>query len=454
MARRFTLDFNEVKGTKNADVLGGAYGLVNIIHGGDGADTITGGNLMDVLYGDRGDDTILGGSGGDIIQGGAGRDIVDGGEGDDRILSLNDGDRIAGGVGRDVLDYSLAAGGVFVEMAAGRGLGNGTGNGTGAEGDTFSGIEHVVGSDFADALIGTAGNDTLEGGKGDDWLTGGAGADHLMGGEGADTLVGYLGTGNPALDRADTLEGGAGHDTLQGDGGADRLHGGDDDDMLIGGAGADWLDGDAGIDTAVYADAVTVDLHAGRGHGGDAEGDRLTGVENVVTGGGADRITGSDGANAIFANAGNDQIDGRGGRDVLQGGFGQDRITGGTGADELWGNQRDASGPDKARDIFVYRDWMESHAMAADRIMDFESTAPAAQNDLIDLRAIDANPQLTGDQAFRFIGDGAFTSVGQVQVRFEEGDTILRANVAGNLVAELTVRIEGLHVLDAGDFLL
>lgn len=447
---RLTFDFNEIKGTKNADMLSGAYGRINVIHGGDGDDTITGGNLMDVIYGDKGNDTIHGGSGNDVIYGGAGRDIVHGGEGDDTIYALNDGDTITGGAGHDTLDYSLAAKGVFVEMAKGRTL-SWT---DGTEGDSFSGIERIVGSDHDDVLTGGHGNDTLEGGKGNDWLAGGAGADHLIGGDGDDVLVGYLGVGDPGADKADILEGGAGNDVLQGDGGSDRLYGGDGDDLLIGGAGADLLHGDEGIDTAIYAYAVTVDLAAGKGYGGDAESDGLVGIENVISGGYADRLYGDNRANGLYAGEGNDILDGRGGNDLLQGGLGRDTITGGTGADELWGKQRDFPGTDQARDIFVYRDWMESHALASDRIMDFDSTSTQGKNDLIDLRAIDANPQLTGDQAFRFIGDADFTSVGQVQVRFEGGDTILRANILGNLAPELVIRVEGLHQMDAGDFLL
>lgn len=453
MAKRlkFTFDFNEVKGTQNADVLNGTYGRINIIAGGDGNDTITGGDLADVLYGDKGADTIHAGSGNDVIHGGAGADIIHGGGGDDRIYALNDGDTIFGGEGHDILDYSLAKEALFIEMGPGHSMAAANSELR----DSFSGIEHVIGSDFDDAIIGSLRDDTMEGGAGNDWLTGGAGADHLIGGTGNDMLVGYLGFGDPKLDKADILEGGAGDDTLQGDGGDDRLYGGDDNDLLIGGIGADFLDGGAGIDTAYYAgDAVIVDLAIGRGFGGEAEGDRLINIENVFSNQGADQLYGSSGANNLYGSGGNDILDGRGGRDVLEGGLGRDTIIGGTGADELWGAQRDYPGTDRERDIFVYRDWMESHALATDRIMDFDSTSTQGRNDLIDLRAIDANPQLTGDQAFKFIGDGAFTSVGQVQVRFEGGNTIVSANILGNLAPELMIRIEGLHQLDAGDFLL
>ena len=53
--------------------------------------------------------------------------------------------------------------------------------------------------------------------------------------------------------------------------------------MLEGGAGADILSGSHGNDTASYQDSsapVVVDLGAGTGVGGDAQGDVLSGIEN------------------------------------------------------------------------------------------------------------------------------------------------------------------------------
>src|SRR3546814_8834206 len=60
---------------------------------------------------------------------------------------------------------------------------------------------------------------------------------------------------------------------------------GDGNDTLIGGSGADTLIGGAGSDTASYAGSsggVTVDLAAGTGSGGDAQGDTLSGIENLT----------------------------------------------------------------------------------------------------------------------------------------------------------------------------
>ncbi len=115
------------------------------------------------------------------------------------------------------------------------------------------------------------------------------------------------------------LFGDLGDDALSGGDGADVLLGGDGEDAFLGGPGADYIDGGSGRDWAFYwgsPDGVTVSLSAGvvgTGHGGDAEGDILTGVEGVV---------GSDEDDELDAtgNARVDYLFGRDGDDLLQGG--------------------------------------------------------------------------------------------------------------------------------------
>ena len=65
----------------------------------------------------------------------------------------------------------------------------------------------------------------------------------------------------------------------------DTLIGANAAETLEGGAGADSLDGGANSDTADYSGSilsVTVDLLAGTGSGGDAQGDVLSNIENVT----------------------------------------------------------------------------------------------------------------------------------------------------------------------------
>jgi Ca2+-binding RTX toxin-like protein len=81
----------------------------------------------------------------------------------------------------------------------------------------------ILGTSFADTLLGLNGSDAIAGREGDDNINGGGGADLLLGNEGDDYMDG--GTGQ------------------------DIMFGGEDDDFLLGGAGGDWLSGDEGVDT-------------------------------------------------------------------------------------------------------------------------------------------------------------------------------------------------------------
>ncbi|MFM5948501.1 MAG: M10 family metallopeptidase C-terminal domain-containing protein, partial [Novosphingobium sp.] len=63
-----------VYGTGGVDVVKGGLGITNYIMGGDGADQIRGGNLLDTLEGGAGDDKIMGLGSRDQLFGGAGAD--------------------------------------------------------------------------------------------------------------------------------------------------------------------------------------------------------------------------------------------------------------------------------------------------------------------------------------------------------------------------------------------
>ncbi|CAO3420094.1 calcium-binding protein [Azospirillum doebereinerae] len=109
------------------------------------------------------------------------------------------------------------------------------------------------------------------------------------------------------------------------------LAGGAGDDVLTGADGSDTLRGGAGIDTASYAGSksgVTVSLATGTGQGGDAEGDRLGGIENLTGSAFADHLTGDGGANRLVGGAGNDTLVGGGGVDTLPGADGDDLLVG------------------------------------------------------------------------------------------------------------------------------
>ena len=279
-------------GHAEGDTLTGIEG----VYGSQHADHLTGDDGRNGLVGLDGDDTLVGGPGNDVLAGDAGADVLDAGEGNDRAT------------------YGRSDAGVTVNLAMG------TAEGGHAEGDTITGIEEVVGSNHADHLTGDdgdnrfwgrEGDDTINGGAGDDEIHGQEGDDRLRGGVGDDFVFGYVGD--------DVLEGGAGNDLVVGHAGDDTLDGGAGDDDLVGERGADALDGGAGWDRAFYLHSdvgVTVNLTTGTGQGGHAEGDTLTGIEEVV---------GSDHDDVLTAhNEGGGSLQGRGGADRLTGGPGWD----------------------------------------------------------------------------------------------------------------------------------
>ena len=133
---------------------------------------------------------------------------------------------------------------------------------------------------------------------------------------------------------------------------ADSLLGQDGANLLFGTQGVDMLDGGAGEDWVIYArskHAVHVDLSDARPEtGGDAEGDRLTGIDHVVGSNLADTIRGDhrdnilvglDGDDVLAGGDGGDRLEGGSGNDLLSGGNGHDSLAGGDGADRLSGGR-------------------------------------------------------------------------------------------------------------------
>ncbi|WP_165379673.1 calcium-binding protein [Rickettsiales endosymbiont of Peranema trichophorum] len=102
------------------------------------------------------------------------------------------------------------------------------------------------------------------------------------------------------------------------------------DDSIEGRGGADKIDGGEGDDTASYVSSpagVQIDLTAATVKGGDADGDTLTSIENLIGSTHSDQLTGNKKPNVIHGQAGDDIIDGRAGADDLDGGDGNDTVT-------------------------------------------------------------------------------------------------------------------------------
>jgi hypothetical protein len=139
---------------------------------------------------------------------------------------------------------------------------------------------------------------------------------------------------------ADRMIGSDGNDSIDGLAGNDIITGGFGNDVLIGGAGADVLTGGGGVDTVDYSSssaAVSVNLAAGTGSGGDAQGDTLSGIENAIGSAFADRLTGT-GAGTLDGGAGNDVLNGAA---ILNGGAGNDTLLGGAAVETLNGGADD-----------------------------------------------------------------------------------------------------------------
>ncbi|MFI0846808.1 hypothetical protein [Mesorhizobium sp. IMUNJ 23232] len=284
-----------------------------------------------------------------VLIGNVGNDTLRGSFLDDRLQGGKGADRLFGGEGADTADYSTSDLGVTVNLATG------AASGGHAAGDRFSSIENVVGSAFADTLIGDdnanffdggTGLDLIDGAGGDDFifgrdgggtLRGGAGNDRVDGGVDADKI--YGGSGNDELrvgegsnygygeDGNDILLGASGIDRLFGGAGNDRLSGEDGNDTLRGDAGADYLSGGNGSDRASYTSAtkaVIVSLANPAINSGDAEGDTFNSIEN---------LTGSHFSDALNGNSATNAINGGDGNDAIKGYAGNDTLTGYTGAD-------------------------------------------------------------------------------------------------------------------------
>jgi Ca2+-binding RTX toxin-like protein len=152
---------------------------------------------------------------------------------------------------------------------------------------------------------------------------------------------------------------------------------------------------------------------------------------------------GTDKQDFIDGKAGNDVIYGRGGVDVINAGGGNDVIAGGKDKDWISGQA--------GRDVFRFTSLRDSTVgKERDVINDF-----GFGHDRIDLRQIDANTSRSGNQAFHLIGNSAFTgSPGDLRTYFDGHDTIVRADVNGDKVADMEIALGGRHILTAAEFML
>jgi len=368
----------------------------DFILGFEGTDKLDGGTGNDALFGGSGNDTLNGGSGNDVLNGGDGQDFLFGGTGGDLLSGRGGNDTLEGGLGGDVLDggagfdfasYANSIGAVVINLnfnVAPLELPLGSD----ASGDSFIGIEGVIGSNGNDILIGNSVENEFFGGRGNDFMEGGADGDFLFGEEGFDTVeyrssnagvrivLGTQSNGSDSVAEGghaegdtislvenvtgsrfaddlagnalvNTLSGGDGDDQLAGINGNDRLIGGNgndtllggnDNDVLLGGDGNDRIEGGDGVDTASY-DGERGSVQLVLGNAGSLSNatiqtfvngsitvatDVLSRIENVIGSAQGDSLQGNSSRNTINGGDGDDQLIFTAGADTLDGDRGND----------------------------------------------------------------------------------------------------------------------------------
>lgn len=189
---------------------------------------------------------------------------------------------------------------------------------------------------------------------------------------------------------------------------------------------------------------------------GNAAGNAVTGNagDNRLSGlGGQDGVAGNAGNDTLLGGTGNDTLTGGDGDDVLRGGVGLDTLNGGDGDDSLLGGAgKDLMTGSTGEDAFVFAAPGDTAGTqgTADIITDF-----VQGSDMIDLSRIDARSATAANEAFAFIGAGAFTNVaGQLHVVQAGGNTFVEYDRDGDGLAEGVIRLNGLFTLTVADFAL
>lgn len=205
-------------------------------------DNLTGDSSSNHLQGLAGNDTLRGDGGNDTLEGGVGADVLD------------------GGAGGDWADYSASPQAVTVNLATNQASGGH------AQGDTFTSVENLIGTQSADNLRGNNISNTINPGlaiTGTDYVNGGGQGDgrgdrllldyssantHLFGGY--DYTTGQAGSGEfIGAVEFDEIE----HLQVVGSGSNDTIRARAGDDLLVTGSGNDQVFGGQG-NNLIYAE--------------------------------------------------------------------------------------------------------------------------------------------------------------------------------------------------------
>jgi serralysin len=167
-------------------------------------------------------------------------------------------DTLDGGAGSDWADYLGATAGITVNLLTP------SGNTGEAAGDTFTSIENIRGSSFADRITGDGANNILRGGLGGDTLDGGTGSDWAdYAGEATAVGVNLTTGGTVGAAAGDTyvsienVRGGGFNDILVGTASANSIQGGLGNDTLTGGGGADQFQFNSALNATTNVDIIS-----------------------------------------------------------------------------------------------------------------------------------------------------------------------------------------------------
>jgi Ca2+-binding RTX toxin-like protein len=288
------------------------------------------------------------------IRGTSQGDTFIGNQFDNDFRGLAGNDTITAGGGFDVLRYDSdqgngGAAGVNVTFT---GIGSGTAiDGFGAT-DTFSEIEGVRGTAFADTVTGAGGGEEFFGLAGADSFNGGAGFDTIRydrdaqyGGVAGVTVNLAVGTAIDGFGNTDTLTGVEG---ARGTASGDTFIGDANANTFVGGAGNDTFDGTAGFDAVNYfseggTGGIVANLAFGTVTDTFGNADSVNNIEEIRGANAADSIRGAGQSESLFGNGGNDTLIGGAGRDFMSGGAGNDIIDGSSTVDQIAGDQDTAA---------------------------------------------------------------------------------------------------------------
>jgi serralysin len=328
--------------TGTANINGVGNDLNNILTGNSGNNLLFGNGGADLIHGRDGNDTLAGGDGDDALEGGSGADTMDGGSGNDEYHVDNTGDLIIEAAGGGTADRVYASVSYQLAGKAEADILN-TSNDAGAE------AINLAGNNFAQTIIGNAGNNIINGLGGIDTMHGLGGNDRYHVDNSADAVVETAGPGTDSVLASVSYQLKAGVHVEQlltanaAGTSAINLTGNEFANLVVGNAGANILNGGGGIDTL-------------RGLGGDDAYhiDNAADVIQETASGGADRalastsyqlkagvhveqlitnsaagtsaidLFGNEFANSITGNAGSNIINGKAGADTLRGLGGND----------------------------------------------------------------------------------------------------------------------------------